>query len=420
MSRILLTFPQAPIFIRNRISDYRRKGSWLCLIVFIAFAFRTLSAATRTEDLIQTFFENESHGGNVVIGGAEIGPVGIVLGADSRLRFENPFARNTRAGSILLRFTPPRHDRSFSLLNIGPNDCLCAIKLQTGGAEIEFSDRWLRIQGYDSTLTYINTIFAEKRYPPKEHAGELELAVHYDHGFMAIEVNGSPMLEADNIPYDFGRIEIATYRHLFTFHELSATIVRHQRMVIDTAKGAVDLRAQYQPQALTSASNGDHHFVAYSKGPSREHALFFSDIQPLEFWNALSAIGARPGDNLPAKAWSQRNDPQAKAPRIRTRGSLLEATIIYDSTEYPLGAIVADDQNQPYAFRFSGNKANWDRWHSGCLACFQSCPSGVASNAAYTMHDLALGKTGFTDADSVPFGPNHELTIRFKVKETEQ
>jgi hypothetical protein len=168
--------------------------------------------------------------------------------------------------------------------------------------------------------------------------------------------------------------------------------------------------------ARFNAARGDetHYHLLVWQGGTSTSALIETPADDLAFHDALSTLGAQPGDNLTMASWDDRNNPQSPAPLEKVLGSSLEVRISWESN--PAGIAVSHAFHPPQfatpdprpwtldsalEWRFGGNR---DRWFNrvplaprpGCLACLYSCPSGKVSNGALSVHDYVITPSRFT------------------------
>ena len=114
------------------------------------------------------------------------------------------------------------------------------------------------------------------------------------------------------------------------------------------------------------------HGLNYHEGKYGSQALFTSSANQTNFHDALIDVGAEPGNNIKGHAKGQ-----------FIEGSELDVTVSWEGApkEYNITELVASSSGKPIQYKFGGNRENSVEKFTGCLACFDSCPVGVTSNA---------------------------------------
>jgi hypothetical protein len=176
-----------------------------------------------------------------------------------------------------------------------------------------------------------------------------------------------------------------------------------------------------------NAARGDeaHYHLLVWQGGTSAHALIETPADDLAFHDALSTLGAQPGDNLTMASWNERKNRESRAPLEKVLGDRIEVRISWK--ENPAGLPVAQvfDQSPipspppPVEWRFGGNR---DRWFNhlplaprpGCLACLYSCPSGKVSNGALNIRDYVITPSRFMANTAIlpPDGTGVIVTFR--------
>lgn len=135
------------------------------------------------------------------------------------------------------------------------------------------------------------------------------------------------------------------------------------------------------------------HGVVFKDGSNGEKAIFRGYAEPKALYDALVAVGAKPGDNM---------TPDNKA-TTHVQGSALDVFVTWNGAtkEYPLAEVVKDSNGKAFDIRFGGNLKRAVDVKTGCLICLDSCPVGVTSNSAYTFGAVEdrkeVGFTGIKD-----------------------
>jgi len=175
-----------------------------------------------------------------------------------------------------------------------------------------------------------------------------------------------------------------------------------------------------------------YHLLTWRGGRSKA-ALIETPADDLEFYEALIALSARPGDNLSMAAWTRRSDPDSAVSHEKVQGSKLDVSISWQGNGAGVSGVsgLSIDQvfrppqipnPQPlFVWHFGGNR---DRWFNriplmprpGCLVCLYSCPSGKVSNGSLSITDYMArpqrfsAKTELLPADGTP------VTLTFQVR----
>jgi hypothetical protein len=192
---------------------------------------------------------------------------------------------------------------------------------------------------------------------------------------------------------------------------------RSRPLEVDTTAGEVRIVAELQPERFSGGwlpSTPHYHAVVWKGGGASSEALIASPVSDADFYTAMVAIGAIPGNNLIMAAWNDRKNPSARAPDQRVEGTRVDVFVWWEglAAPLPLKELVLDSAGRGIDMRFGGNKALIPEWHSGCIACLYSCPGGKVSNHAYTIRDYVKGTTRFTvNWSKVPKGTRQALVI---------
>lgn len=159
-----------------------------------------------------------------------------------------------------------------------------------------------------------------------------------------------------------------------------------------------------------------YHAVVSKGGRAAHAALLRSDVTDVEVLDALDALGARSGGNLPMEAWEEREDPRSAAPDLTISGDRVEVFLRLPgrSALLPLAAALEDPGGRGLDMRLAGNRANVPKWRSGCVVCLYSCPGSKIGNARYTVREWARKVTRFRARDGVlpPDGTKVGVVLR--------
>ena len=160
-------------------------------------------------------------------------------------------------------------------------------------------------------------------------------------------------------------------------------------ITVDQARAEIRFRASVHPDAmyLPFGIHG-HHAIVSRSGRASRWALFKAEAGDLEIRQALDRIGARPGENLPAASWTERENKSSAAPSLRVEGTPLEILISWDGrAPVPLASLLDPRQGNSFDFRYGGNQRHRSEFRSGCIVCLYSCPGGAIGNRNKTIRD---------------------------------
>ncbi|MGE0707604.1 MAG: YdjY domain-containing protein [Planctomycetota bacterium] len=193
---------------------------------------------------------------------------------------------------------------------------------------------------------------------------------------------------------------------------------------VDRERRVVRVPATLHLKRFREGSPPGHHLVTWGKGRAGQKALLETPVPDAAVLDALEALGAKPGDNLRAEAWTKRADPEDPAPDARAAGPRLElAVVLPDGKRRPLSDLVEDLDRHGFEWRLAGNRALIPVWRSGCVVCLQSCPGSKVANARATMRDLERGRSRFRPsklAESLGEGARLVVEISFPAPPAEE
>ncbi len=172
-----------------------------------------------------------------------------------------------------------------------------------------------------------------------------------------------------------------------------------------------------------------YHLLTWGGGRSKD-ALIETPADDLQFYEALIALSAQPGDNLSMAAWTRRSDPDSAVSHEKAQGSKLDVSIAWQGNVAGVSDLSIDqvfrppqipNPQPPFLWHFGGNR---DRWFNriplmprpGCLVCLYSCPSGKVSNGSLSIADYMArphrfsAKTELLPPDGTP------VTLTFRVR----
>ena len=130
-----------------------------------------------------------------------------------------------------------------------------------------------------------------------------------------------------------------------------------------------------------------YHLIVWKGGRASGEALFQTAVTDVQILDALEALGAKPGNNLPMETWDDRKDPKSKAPDMIIAGPAIDVLVRVPGRAEPLTLDQILTGQQGIAMRLGGHRANIPKWKSGCIACLYSCPGSKVGNAKATVRD---------------------------------
>ncbi len=121
---------------------------------------------------------------------------------------------------------------------------------------------------------------------------------------------------------------------------------------------------------------GTRHFAVYEKGKFGDKGVFIGLVPNLEFYDALMAIKAVPGENMTL------NNKET----THVKGQAFKVTITWEGADrtYTIDEVINESNKKPIVMKFGGNFENSKNKKTGCLLCLDSCPVGIVSNSTYT------------------------------------
>jgi hypothetical protein len=140
-----------------------------------------------------------------------------------------------------------------------------------------------------------------------------------------------------------------------------------------------------------------YHAVVSKGGRMAHAALLQADVTDVEILDALEALGATTGGNLPMDAWEKRGNLRNPAPDRLVGGAPVDVLLRLPGRPalVPLASVLEDPGRKGLELRLAGNRANIPKWKSGCVVCLYSCPGGKIGNARYTVRDWSRKITRF-------------------------
>jgi hypothetical protein len=193
-------------------------------------------------------------------------------------------------------------------------------------------------------------------------------------------------------------------------------------MVVNESSREIRLLAELKPSRFEPGwftQLPGHHAVTWKGGKKSDEALFVTYVSDEDFYDAMRSLGAQPGNNLTTEAWTERDNPNSKAPKVKVKGDPVEILVYWKELESPvrLESALVDPSGKGIDMRFGGHKSFIEVWRSGCIACLQSCPGGKVSNHNYTLRDYAKDLATFkVNYSLVPKGHRRAVVI-FRLKD---
>jgi hypothetical protein len=340
---------------------------------------------------------------------------GLLLAADSRVRYDLGKAYGLRNGRLTVLFIPPKiSSPNMPLLSERP-ECFCAFKVHIGRLVAELSDRGIRLFLQDNSHSRIDHVYAEKimNMVPDGTPKSCEIAI--EDRIAVIRIDGDTLLQSPVDNYDFSLLHLASFGHPFTVTKLSLQATIKPPIIIDWATRSVLLGGTYYPSRFNKGAGlHHHHLITWQGGKAGMQALFQTAAPDSAVHDALVALGIKPGNNLTLDTWSKRRTAASKEPDKLADGDRLEITILYGGQEFSTQEVLADLKGNAYDFRFAGNRTFIPAWKSGCVVCLQSCPGSKISNRTYSIRDLEKKKVSFKPADALPFKDGDPIAVRIK------
>ena len=185
---------------------------------------------------------------------------------------------------------------------------------------------------------------------------------------------------------------------------------------IDMEKKTLSFQGVIYPERYNSRkdrANG-HHLIVWSGGGNARKALINTESPDIEILNALTTIGAIPGNNLSPETWTDRDDPNSPEPDKLVEGDEISIKVTWDDVAHNIDELLLDTSKDDLEIRFGGHAELIPVWKSGCITCLFSCPGGRTSNASYSIRDQHLNhKTFMADQSKLPpDGTNVRIFIK--------
>lgn len=194
---------------------------------------------------------------------------------------------------------------------------------------------------------------------------------------------------------------------------VSASFAEELSLIVNKEKGEIIIPAEVNGKYLVSPTK---HALSYYKGGNGEKSIMRALVSEIDYYNALTELGAIPGNNIKAEDMKARNSSEGKS----TEGSKLSAFLVWEGSngEVPLDdAVISEVTNgevRPIDLRFSGNLEFAQRAHPGCFICLDSCAAGISTNAAWPTGALNNKEVSFKGNAKVlpPDGTRVNVIVR--------
>ena len=178
-------------------------------------------------------------------------------------------------------------------------------------------------------------------------------------------------------------------------------------LTVDETAREVRIEAVVQPDAMTRWFGVQgHHAIVWTEGRSARWALFRSLASDHDVRAALDSLGAKAGENLTIETWTERENPEHSDPDKRVEGTVVDVFVEWPgSSRVPLSSLIRQEGMATPAldFRYGGNEAYQETFHSGCIVCLYSCPGGAVGNHSRTIREYVNeGVIYFARSDRLP------------------
>ena len=163
---------------------------------------------------------------------------------------------------------------------------------------------------------------------------------------------------------------------------ISSAFAEELSLTVNKEKGEIIIPAEVNGKYLVSPTK---HALSYYKGGNGEKSIMRALVSEIDYYNALTELGAIPGNNIKPADMKARNSSEGKS----TEGSKLAVFLTWEGSngEIPFDdaviSEVRDGEVRPIDLRFSGNIEFAQRAHPGCFICLDSCAAGISTNAAW-------------------------------------
>ncbi|MHB0975794.1 MAG: YdjY domain-containing protein [Candidatus Aquicultorales bacterium] len=188
--------------------------------------------------------------------------------------------------------------------------------------------------------------------------------------------------------------------------EVAPEPTRERPISVNKSKNEIRIYTELNGASLTTSTR---HAIVYKEGTEASKALFLSYAKPMQLYDALRTLRARPGNTL-------KMDSEKRTP---VTGEVLKVKVWFESMGYDLeslikqepapGAVVldwnADEAEWKAAFNvcFGGNGKQAKESDTGEILCLDSCPVSITSNDSWGYGDWEAGLIEFyPQAEKLP------------------
>lgn len=185
--------------------------------------------------------------------------------------------------------------------------------------------------------------------------------------------------------------------------EQSTQISKTNPIIIDKASKTIKMYTEVNGKYFVEPTR---HAIVFKDGSNGTKSIFKGWGNQNDYYNALIAIGAKPGNNLTMDTVAT------------VAGDPLDVTITWDGAgkEIPIYDAILDSQNKKADFRFGGNQEMAKSINTGCILCLDSCPVGVSSDATYPQKSFDNKQVEFRGNKAVIPADGTPVVVTFKLK----
>lgn len=162
---------------------------------------------------------------------------------------------------------------------------------------------------------------------------------------------------------------------------------------VDKEAGTITILSQVNGKYFTEPTR---HASVFKDGGNGAKSIFTAYATPVDFYNGLIEIGAKPGENMTLD----------NKETTHVEGTPIKVSVTWNGAdkEYDINDVIKDSNGKKLEFKFGGNLENAKSKNTGCIACLDSCPVGIISNTTYTYGAVEKrGEVKFTgNADVLP------------------
>lgn len=183
-----------------------------------------------------------------------------------------------------------------------------------------------------------------------------------------------------------------------------AAISQSNPIVIDKEAKTVKVYTEVNGKYFVEPTR---HGVVFKDGSNGNKSVLKAWGNQIDFYNALIAIGAKPGNNL-----------KLDSVGVAVEGDSLDVSVTWAGAgkEIPFGDAILDSTQKKFDIRFGGNQENARAKNTGCILCLDSCPVGITSNAAHPTKDFDNKVAEFRGNKDVLPADGTPVVVTFKLK----